>query len=498
MNYRLLLRLLGLLLGGFSLTMIPSCLCAVYYGEWVELEVFGGAMGALLIAGGVLFLAGRGASNRMFQRETLALVALGWLAAAFAGALPFVFSGEMNLVDAYFESMSGLTTTGATVVSDIEGLSKTALFWRSFLHFIGGIGIVVLFISVLPYLGVGGKHLFLSESGADPRGFSPRIRETASLLLRIYIGLNLVLTILLMMAGMNLYDALVHAFGTIATGGFSNRQASAGAYDSIPIEIILTVFMLIGGTNFALFLAMWRGDWKAPLRDSEWRTFVGLYLLAVVVITLNLSFARTESAIDEHPPTLSGGDAAYPVGEALRVSSFTVASLGTSTGFITDNFDMWPYFSQMVLVMMMLMGGCAGSTSGGIKVFRILVLMKVLYWRLDNAFRPKTMRPLRLGEKVLDGEDQRKVLTYILLHLTVLGFGGLAIAGMDVPPMTSWTAVLTCMSNAGPGLEYVGGGHDFSKMPDFAKVLLTLFMAMGRLEIVAILVLFRPDFWRHS
>lgn len=498
MNYAVLARLLGLLLAGFSLTLLPTAACAYWYQEWGALRAVLLAMLSILLAGAVPYTAGRRSTLQMFQRETIALVGLGWLLAALAGALPFYFSGHVGLVDSYFESMSGLTTTGATILPDIESLPRSLLFWRSFLHFIGGIGIVVLFISVLPYLGVGGKHLFQSESSTDPRGFSPRIRETASLLLRIYLALNLALTALLMLAGMGFYDAIVHAFGTIATGGFSNRQASVGAFDSLSIEVILIVFMLIGGTNFALFLAMARGDWKALLRDPEWRGYILLYSLAVVAISLNLTYVRAHSEIDQHPEALFSEAPPYAVGEALRASTFTVASLCTSTGFGTDNYERWPHFSQMVLVLMMLMGGCAGSTSGGIKVFRVLVLLKMLYWRLDNAFRPKTIRALRIGEQVIENDEQRRILTYILLHLSVVGFGCLLLTGLDVTPLTAVTAVITCMSNAGPGLEYVGIYHDFSKVPELGKMFLTLAMAMGRLEIIAILVLFKPDFWRHS
>lgn len=495
MNYRLVSKYLGQFLLVYLLLMVPSALWAVWFREWNSLVAFGESLVLGFVVGLALMAFGRKARNQLFQRESLGLVGLGWLLAAAVGALPYVFSETLNYVDAYFETMSGLTTTGSTVIADIEAVDKSILFWRSFTHWIGGMGIIVLFIAVLPYLGAGGKQLFKSEApGPDPHGLSPRIKDTASMLWKIYLGLTVLQTLLLMWADMSFYDALCHTFGTLATGGFSTKQASVGFFDSILVESIIIFFMIIAGTNFGLFFIMLRGDWKAIFRDSEWRAYLLIMVAATVLITVNLMGVPGPAALDET-------DAAapqYSLGEAVRHASFLVVSIMTTTGFGTENFEVWPYFSQLLLVVLMFVGGCAGSTGGGVKVIRVVLLVKMVFWRLENTFRPKTVRPIRFNGQIVDNELQRRIITFMMLHAFILVAGSLFMAGLGLPLVTAVTSVVATLNNIGPGLEFVGAAHDFSMVPDVGKVFLSLCMAMGRLELFSICVLFLPGFWKHS
>ncbi len=499
MNYRFLAKILGQLIAIFGLSFLPSLCWAAWFGEWDSFTAFLESIGVALLFGGVLYVLGRGAETRMYQRETLGLVGLGWLVLALVGAVPYVMSGTLGCVDAFFESMSGLTTTGSTVIVDIEAVDKSVLFWRSFSHWLGGMGVIVLFIAVLPYLGAGGKQLFKSEApGPDPHGLSPRIRDTASILWKLYLTLTVVQTACLMLAGMSLYDALCHTFGTLATGGFSTRQASIAAFDSLAIEVIIIVFMVVAGTNFGLFFAMKHGDIWAVVKDSEWRYYLGILVLATVLISFNLMGFPANGVIDETPEAMQVETPDFTPGGAVRVASFQVVSVMTTTGYGTNNFEKWPPFSQLLLLMLMFVGGCAGSTGGGIKVVRIIVLCKMAYWRLENTFRPKTVRPIRMGDHLIDDGLQKRVATFLMLHMLVFIFGSLVMAGMGLPVMTAVTAVIATLNNIGPGLEFVGAGHDFHLVPDAGKVLLSFFMAMGRLELFSIVVMLHPGFWKHS
>ncbi len=495
MNYRLVSKYLGHFTVVFGLLMIPSAVWAWGLGETDSLKAFGEAIGIAILVGLVLTLLGHKAPDRMFQREGLALVAMGWILAAGIGALPFVFSGTLEPVEAYFETMSGLTTTGSTVLQDIEATDASVLFWRSFTHWIGGMGIIVLFIAVLPYLGAGGKQLFKSESpGPDPRGLSPRIKDTASILWKIYVGLTVVQTLLLMLAGMTFYDALTHTFGTLATGGFSTRNASIAAYDSLSIELVIILFMVLAGTNFGLFFAMLHGDWWAPLKNTEWKAYIGVLVLASVLITVNLMGVQGHIAEDEVGPP----PPEYSLGEAARHASFLTVSIMTTTGFGTEDFNVWPYFSRTLLVLLMFVGGCAGSTGGGIKVVRFLILFKMAYWRVESTFRPKTVRPIRINGQVIDDDVQRTVYAFFVVHMFILAFGCAFMSLLGLPFQTALTSVVAALNNIGPGLELVGAVENFHFIPDSGKIFLSMCMAMGRLELFSICVMFVPAFWKHG
>jgi trk system potassium uptake protein TrkH len=493
-NYRIVARYLGhfsLILG---MIMLPSILCALLMADWLSLVALVESLILSVLVGLALVFIGRSARDRMFQREGLALVGIGWLMAAGLSACPFVFSGVLGPVDAYFEAMSGLTTTGSTVLRDIERVPRGILFWRAFTHWIGGIGIIVLFIAVLPYMGAGGKQMFKTESpGPDPRGLRPRIRDTASALWKIYVGMTVVLAVLLMLAGMSLFDALTHTFSTLATGGFSTRNASIAAFDSVTIEFIIVVFMALAGANFGVYFAMLKGDWWAPLKNTEFKAYFLILALVSIMITVNLLGFQGSIGLDAPEPLPE-----YTPAEAARHATFLTVSLMTTTGFGTEDFDYWPYFSRTLLVLIMFVGGCAGSTGGGIKVVRFIILFKMAYWRVESTFRPKTVRPIRVNGQIVDERMQQTVYAFFFLNMVIVALGSLYMSLLGLPFQSAVTAVITTLNNVGPGLEHLGGIESFAIIPSHGKLFLAICMVVGRLEMFTIGVLLLPSFWRHA
>ena len=493
MNWKAVAKLLGILSIVIGLSMVFSLAWAIYYGETALASpralmspgaAFVVAMGISCACGALLLLLGRTGRGDLYRREGLLVVGVGWLLTAALGALPYMLSGTLpGFVDAYFESMSGFTTTGSTVLVDIEATAKGILFWRSFTHWLGGMGIIVLFLAVLPALGAGGKQLFRSEvSRLQPDGLRPRIKETATILWRIYLLFTAVETTLLWAQGMSLFDAMCHTFGTLAGGGFSTRQDSIGAYHSLSIELTVIVFMVIGATNFALHYQVLRGKPLNLLRDVEWRVFVGVLAGATVAVTINLLAQDRE---------------AYPtLGRALRSSSFQVVSIMTTTGYTTQDFNLWPGFSKLLLIMLMFVGGCGGSTAGGIKVARLVILVRASLLRLERVFRPQTVRALRVGGTVLSEDMVHAVTGFFVLYVAVFLVGSLIVAASGADTVTAFSSVAATLNTVGPGLNKVGAIEHYAHLAPAAKVTLSLCMVMGRLELFAILVLFVPAFWR--
>lgn len=508
MNYRLVSKYLGYVSGAISVVMLLPLVWALYFRE---IEAFWSivlAAGASGIVASLLSFAGHGAKTTMHQREALALVGISWLLVAVLGSFPYIISGTLGPVDAFFESMSGFTTTGATVLADIEAAPKSILFWRAFSQWLGGIGIVVLFISVLPYLGAGGKQLFKSEApGPDARSLRPRIRDTAKFLYRVYLSFTAAQIVALLLAGMSLFDAICHTFTTISTAGFSTRQGSIGAYDSVAIELIIVVFMFISGVNFALYFAMLRGKWGAALRDTEFKVYVGIIVVCTVLITANLMGVRgdnEEIVRASQEQGFEGGEdlvhdsPGYSFGQALRSALFQTVSIATTSGFGTDNFDAWPNFSRMLLVVLMFVGACGGSTAGGFKIVRVIMLLKMAYWRLEMSFRPKTIHMVRISGHVVDDDIQRRVSGFFVLYLLILVSGCLFMSALGLPFATATSSVIATMNNIGPALELVGPAMDYHLLPPIAKIYLSFLMIVGRLEIFTIFVLFIPSFWRSK
>ncbi|HPU98243.1 MAG TPA: TrkH family potassium uptake protein, partial [Candidatus Hydrogenedentes bacterium] len=412
-----------------------------------------------------------------------------------------------------FETMSGFTTTGASVFGDVQSLPRSLLFWRALTHWLGGLGIVVILLAVLPWFGSGGKQLYRSEvPGLDKGGLRPRIHDTAIALLKIYIAFTLAQSALLLVAGMSLFDAVCHTFATLATGGFSTRNLSVGDYNSLAVEIIITVFMALAGINFGVYYAMARGDWRAPFKNSEVKAYLLMLAVATGLITLNLmglqaapvSGAQPAQSASAAEPGANDADptppawSPYTLPDALRKAAFQVVSITTTTGFSTDDFDQWPYFSRALLVTLMLIGACSGSTGGGTKVIRILILARVVWLYLERMFRPKTVRVVRVNDEPLPAEMLHIVPVFFALHIGVLVVGTLFMSWLGLPFQSALTSVIACVNNIGPGLELVGPMANYAAIPDVGKIFLSLTMLMGRLEFFSVCVLLFPSFWRRA
>ena len=491
MNYRLVIKYLGFFTLAIGLLMLPSVLWAIYFQEWQALTAFLISIGASIVISLFLARIGKDAPSKMFQREALLIVAMSWFVAAIIGAFPFMATGSLGLVDAFFESMSGFTTTGSTVIKDIEAQPKSLLFWRSLTQWLGGAGIVVLFIAVLPYLGAGGKQLFKTEStGTDPHGITPRIKDTASMLYKTYFALTIAMTLALMLANMTFFDALCHTLTTLSTGGFSTRQASIAAYDSVAIESTIIFFMIVAGSSLTLIYVMFSRDWKAPFKDTEWRAYILIAGVLTLLLTLNLVFGT-------HFTDNTPDDDGYSPGFSLRVAAFQAVTILTGTGFGTHDYDQWPHFSRMLLFVVMFFGGCAGSTAGGIKIVRIVMLAKIAYWRVESTFRPKTVRVVRIGDHVIDDDTRKSVHAFFVIYICWFAIGTLFMSALGLPFESSMGAVAATLNNIGPGFGIVGPTHDFSQIPAVGKLFLSLCMVLGRLELLSICVLFVPAFWRR-
>jgi trk system potassium uptake protein TrkH len=395
-------------------------------------------------------------------------------------------------VNCYFEAMSGLTTTGASVLTDVASLPRSLLLWRATTHWLGGLGIVVLFVAVLPALGVGGKRLFRVEApGPTAEGVRPRIQETARTLWLIYLGLTVAEIVLLRVCGLDLFNAVCHTFATLATGGFSTRNASVGEINSLPVDIIIIVFMVLAGVNFGIYYNGLRGKWRDVIRDPELRAYLGLLVVACAVVVACLW--------ENYIVTTAGHHAEPSLGAAVRHGVFQVVSIQTTTGFCTANFDLWPFLPKAVLVTLMFVGASGGSTGGGIKVVRIIIVVKVVFAEIERVFRPKVVRTIRLGQSTVDPELRQAVLAYILIILFLFAVGTAALmlleAHADIDITTAATASAATLNNIGPGLARVGAIENFAWFTAPSKVLMCILMALGRLEVFAVLVMVMPRFW---
>lgn len=357
-------------------------------------------------------------------------------------------------------------------------------------------GIIVLVIIVLPFLGAGGKLLYRSEvPGINKQGIRPKIKDSAIVLLKIYVGLTAIQTVLLVLAGMNLFDALCHSFGTIATGGYSPRNASVAAYDSLAIEIIITIFMAAGATNFGIYYLCLTGKWRDAFKNSEWYLFLGILCVSTLLITFNLM--GMQGIIIEGAP--EGGTHGFTgFWHSLRVASFQAVSCMTTTGFVSADFNIWPQFSRILLVVLMVIGGSAGSTSGGLKVIRMFIVLKILYMQMQRTFHPKKIHVLRVDSTVIDNDIQYMVLVFFALYVLTATSAVLLLSLIGLPTETAISSVLATINGCGPGLELVGAVSNFSMIPDAGKLLLSLVMLLGRLEFYSIFVLLIPAFWKRS
>jgi trk system potassium uptake protein TrkH len=479
MNMVLTLRILGAMLLFLAAALLVPIPFSLYFSD--------GAAGAFLLSASITLIAGLAlfasckSRKDLSVREGFAIVTFGWTFYALFGALPFLFSGAIpSPLDAVFETMSGFTTTGSTILTDIEILPESVLLWRALTHWLGGMGIIVLSLAILPMLGVGGMQLFKAEvPGPTADRLKPRIQDTAKLLWGVYVLLTAAETVLLMFGGMNFYEALCHSFATLATGGFSTRNASVGAFNSPYIEWVIILFMLLAGVNFSLHYHALRGRVRGYFRNEEFRTYLVLVLAATGLIVLLNQGRVYDSFLDN-----------------LRYSAFQASSILTTTGFGTADFEIWPVLAQYLLVLLMFTGGCAGSTGGGMKVARILLLFKHAQVQLYRLIHPRAVRLVKLGDIPVDREVMQAILGFFALFMGVFVVASclLAASGMDL--VSSGAAVIATLSNIGPGLGSVGPADNFAQVPAFGKTVLIACMLMGRLELFTVLVLFFPSFWR--
>jgi trk system potassium uptake protein TrkH len=479
MNFRMVSKSLGIILICEALLMLPSFLAAFFFEDG---DVVAFAITIVLLAFlGLLMFSIKPATRSIYARDGFAIVAFGWILISFFGGLPFYLSGAIpSYVDSFFESSSGFTTTGASILTDIESLPRGILFWRSFTNWIGGMGVLLLTLAILPSVGAGTFHIMRAESaGPAPGKIVPRIGDTAKLLYGIYFCITLVQTILLLAGGMSLYDSFIHAFATAGTGGFSNKNASVGAFDSIFIEIVITVFMFLCGTNFTLYYRVFKGDIKSVLKDEEFRAYAGITIASIILITINI-FGTTFKSI----------------WESLRHAIFQVVSIITSTGYITIDFNQWPVFSKCILVLLMFIGACSFSTGGGIKVIRIVILGKVIKRELMRIIHPRSVYSVKIGGRSIDDESLSAVMAFFFFYMLIFACAVLIVSLDGKTFETTVTAVAAMMGNIGLGLGDVGPSGNYNDFSDLSKVILSLCKIIGRLEIYPILLLAMPTFWR--
>ncbi len=479
MRYRPVLRALGLLLMGEAVFMVPSLIISLIYGDNDHMAFIYSII-ILAVIGFIPSFTIKNKVTQLYTREGFALVGLGWILLSLFGMLPFIFSGVItNPIDALFETVSGFTTTGASILSAIEGLPHGILFWRSFTHWVGGMGVLILTIALLPQMGLKNMEVLKAESpGPTPEKLVPRIRDTAKMLYLIYLGMSLILFILLVCFGMKPYDAAVNTFGTAGTGGFSILNASIGGYNNPAFEVIIGIFMLLFGVSFSVYFMIVMRQWKRALKNQEMIFYFCIAVAATVFITIDI-FPRYAN-----------------FWESLRYSFFQVSSVMTTTGYATTDFNQWPVFSKCLLLFLMLIGASAGSTGGGVKVVRLLASIKVVRRELYMFLHPRSVRVVSLNKKALDDSTVRSVLAFMFLYILIILMAALLVAldGFDFE--TTLSSVVACISNIGPGMQLVGPMGNYADFSILSKIVLSFCMLIGRLEIMPILLLFSPSLWR--
>ena len=481
MKHKVVFKSIGTVLCIEAASMLPSLIVALINHEKAAIA-FALTIGIIAVIGAAL-LRLKTPKTRIFTRDGFAIVSLSWILVTLFGALPFLLSGSIpSFIDALFETASGFSTTGSSILTDVEALPKSVLFWRSSTHWLGGMGILVLMIAILPSTASTINIMIAESPGPSPGKLVPKIRETAKILYIIYIAMTAVLVVLLLLGGMPLFDALIHAFGTASTGGFSSRNASVGAYYSVYIDVVITVFLFLFGVNFTLYYYLFlKRDFKSVLRDEELRFYFGVVVGAIVLIALNIK-----------------GTVYQTIGEAIRYASFQVTSIISTAGFATADFNLWPSFSKIILVLLMLTGSCAGSTAGGIKCVRIVLLLKIIRREITRLIHPNAVQPVKLNGRRVDEETLSGVMAFFFFWMLIIAVSVLIVSldGKDL--VTSTTAVLATVNNVGPGLGAVGPTGNFADFSALSKTVMSLCMLIGRLEVYPIMLLCFPSFWKRS
>lgn len=481
MRWQYLSKIIGILVAFLGLSMGIPAICSLIYSDGSLYPILA-AMGVTVVSGGTFYAMARNTDIEYInQREGMAIVAVGWTMIGLFGALPFYLGGACPaFTDAFFESVSGFTTTGSSILTHIEGVSESLLLWRSLIQWLGGMGIIVLSLAILPFLGVGGMQLFKAEVPSPvPDKLTPRLTDSAKILWVVYIGISVAEVIFLLFGGMSFYDALCHTLTTLPTGGFSTKNASVAHYDSAYIDYVMVFFMMLAGINFSLHYQMLRGKTLIFWRDSECRVFLILCLGFTLLIAVNIYGSVYDS-----------------VGKAFQYASFQVLSLVTTTGYATADYEQWPGFSQVILFLCMFVGASAGSTGGGMKIARIMVAFKYCYRELFTLIHPSSVSQVKMNGMVIPNHVLRSIMGFLALYMGIFVVCSLAVAAMGMDMVTAFSAVAACIGNIGPGFGDVGPVDNFAAMPGAAKWLLSWCMLLGRLEIYTVIILFVPAFWK--
>jgi len=476
-------KVLSLLCAIVSLFMVFPILWSLADGSGDLFPLLWG-MGAGLGVSALLFVVGSKAKvGDLGLREAFAVVSLSWVLASAIAGIPYLLNGTVpTYTEAFFEAMSGFTTTGATVLTDIQSNPRGILFWRDLTQWLGGMGIIVLSLAVLPFLKVGGMQLYKAEvPGPMPEKITPRVHQTALLLWGVYLLLSLLQTSALLLGGMSLFESLTHTFGTMATGGFSPLNRSIGQYGNAYFEWVIILFMFLAGTNFVLHFLLLRGDLGAWWRNEEFRFYVKLLAVAILLAAAFLFSSGTYEKLSD----------------SIRYGAFQVVSIVTTTGFVTADFGLWPNFLQYLLLLLMFVGGCAGSTVGGIKSMRIMVLVKHVKAELQRLLHPRAIFTVRIGGKVLEREVISSVTAFFVMYIGLFALAAMAMAALGLDVLTAIASAAAAIGNIGPALGSVGPSSNYAHVPAAGKWILSFCMLLGRLEIYTVMMLFLPGTWRR-
>ncbi len=483
-NFGIVSNVIGVVLIGIGVFMLLTLPVCFFYDSGDALPIFWSAL-VTVVAGRLLYWKKAKRKDNIAKREGYLIVALGWFAVSFVCALPYLFSGTMSdMVNAFFESVSGLTTTGASVLNDIEAVPKGILFWRSLTQWIGGMGIIVLTVAIFPLLGIGGVELFVAEApGPTSDKIHPRIKETAKRLWLIYVGLTLVLCLLLSINGMDFYDAINHSFTTLATGGFSTKNASIAHYQAPAIQYILSFFMFVAGVNYTVIYYGLTRRFNKVWRSDEFKAY---FLLVVILIAIVTTAVYNQTDL--------------PFEKAFRDSAFQILSIITTTGFVTADYTAWTPALTLLFFILLFVGACAGSTAGGIKIIRHLVFFKNSFLEFKRLLHTKALIRIKIDRQLVAPRILTHILVFLLIYMILFLIGSLVmtviLSDFKDPLLTAIGAVATSLGNVGPGIGQVGPLDNFSKIPDAGKWVLSVLMLLGRLELFSVLILFMPYFWR--
>ncbi|MPW24481.1 TrkH family potassium uptake protein [Alkalibaculum sp. M08DMB] len=482
MNRGIVRAVLGKLLILLGLTMVPSFFIALFYNEKESTSAFLITIALVVIVG--LIMTFRPAMTKKIRiQDGLVIVTFGWIIASVFGALPFYFSGNIpSYTDAFFETMSGFTTTGASLLTNVEALDNSMLFWRSFTHWIGGMGILVVTVAIFPAMGSGGFQIFRAESpGPTSERIVPRIKDTAKILYITYTVISIAEFILLLLGGMTPLDSAIHTFGTVGTGGFSSKSLSVGYYNSTYIKVVITIFMVLCGVNFSIYYNIIKKKFKNIFDNSELKLYMGIIIVASIFIFIDLAYITDHS-----------------LGNNIVDSVFQVVSIITTTGFSTVDFDLWPTFTKVILFFLMFIGGTAGSTAGSIKVIRILILIKQIKVELQKIFHPRAVISLKVDDKSITPGILGSITSFFVLYILVFVLGTLLISLEGYDLITTSSSVAATLGNVGPGFGLVGAANNYSFFSVPSKWLFSILMLLGRLELFTVVALFTPSIWKSD